>query len=133
MSKYETWRTRQYWHSVGGYLIEEFHAIKPDKAIQVHKRAIDGIIVLGIEKGRQAGEQYDFQNKDIIVVQTKKNTLGMHLMGQAYFSAKIMERFQPKSIKSVAICGSPDSEMQALCDQHNIEVIIIPESDKPDN
>lgn len=45
MSKHETWRTRQYWHSVGGYLIEEFHAIKPDKAMQVHKRAIDGVIV----------------------------------------------------------------------------------------
>jgi len=132
MSKHETWRTRKYWDSVGGYLIEEFRAIKEDKSRNISKRSIDGIIVLGEQKNHQSGGQYNIEGKDIIVVQTKSKGLGMYLMGQAYFSAKIMERFNPRSIKSVAICGKSDHEMEVLCRDHDIEVVVIPESENPD-
>ncbi|WP_257263942.1 hypothetical protein [Endozoicomonas sp. ONNA2] len=132
MSKHETWRTRKYWNSVGGYLIEEFQAIKEDKSRNISRKSIDGIIVLGEQKHRQSGGQYNIEGKDIIVVQTKGGGLGMYLMGQAYFSVKIMERFNPRSIKSVAICGRSDHEMEVLCREHDIEVVVIPESENPD-
>ncbi len=131
MSKHESWRTRQYWASVGGYLIEEFQAIKADKKQDIGKRHIDGIIVPDEPSGRQVGGTYDLTGKEIIVVQTKKNRLGMYLMGQALFSAEIMARFHPKSIKTVAICGQPDREMSAICQAYGIEVVVIPESARP--
>ena len=45
MSKHETWRTRRYWESVGGLLIEEYLAIPPSKDKTNSKRLIDGVIV----------------------------------------------------------------------------------------
>ena len=106
MSKRETWRTKRYWDSVGGLLIEEFQAIKPNQKEGIGKRHLDGIIVLGEKKKHQVGGTYDFKGKDIIVVQTKANRLGMYLMGQALFSSEIMKRYKPRSIKTVAICGN---------------------------
>ena len=48
MSKHETWRTRMYWESVGGLLIEEFVAVRGTKDQGI--RPVDGVIVLGEEK-----------------------------------------------------------------------------------
>lgn len=131
MSKHETWRTRVYWREVGGLLIEEFHAIKADKEQNVGKRAIDGVIVLGEPKAIQTGGAHDFQGKDLIVIQTKSGRLGMYLMGQAYFSREIMRRFNPRSVRAVAICGRTDAEMVALCSQADIEVCTIPDNSSP--
>ena len=131
MSKHETWRTREYWRDVGGLLIEEFHAIKGDKKRDVGKRAIDGVIVLGEPSATQTGGAYDFQGKDLIVIQTKSGRLGMYLMGQAYFSREIMMRYNPRSVRTVAVCGRPDPEMETLCSQADIEVCVIPDSSRP--
>lgn len=127
MSKHETWRTREYWREVGGLLIEEFHAINADKKKDISKRAIDGVIVLGEPTTIQSGGTHDFEGKDLIVIQTKSDRLGMYLMGQAYFSREIMRRFNPRSLRAVAVCGRPDSEMARLCAQADIEVRIIPD------
>ena len=47
MSKHETWRTRKFWESTGGLLIEEFEVVK--KSNTSARRLIDGVIVLGEE------------------------------------------------------------------------------------
>jgi hypothetical protein len=130
MSKHETWRTRQYWESVGGLLIEEYLAIPLSKDQSIGKRLIDGVIVLGEPKSRQKGGTYNFEGKDIIAVQTKATRLGMYLMGQAYFTREILKRFKPNTIRTVAICGKGDREMEILCKKEDIEVMIITESDK---
>jgi len=44
MSLHETWRTRKYWGTIGGLLIEEFVAVDGNK--DQGRRPIDGIIVL---------------------------------------------------------------------------------------
>jgi len=131
MSKHETWRTRKYWESVGGLLIEEFRAIKEDKGSGTGKRHIDAIIVLGEETDRHVGGQYDFTGRDIIIVQTKGSRLGMYVMGQAFFSREIMKRFRPRSIKTVVICAAGDTEMESLCRLYDIEVVIYPDRDRP--
>jgi hypothetical protein len=110
VSRNETWRTRKYWETIGGLLIEEFLAIPADVNREIGKRLIDGIIVLGEENRIQVGGKYDFKDKDIIIIQTKSNRLGMYLMGQAFFSREIMKRYEPRSIKTVAICGKSDIE-----------------------
>lgn len=125
MSKHETWRTRAFWDQVGGLLIEEFCAVSADKAKGISKRHIDGVIILGEEKESRIGGQYAIKGKDIIVVQTKANTLGMYLMGQALFSKELMLEYEPSSVKTVAICKASDPVMEALCEKYNIEVVVI--------
>ena len=52
-------------------------------------------------------------------------------MGQAYFSREIMKRFEPNSIRTVAICGKKDLEMEKICEEHDIEVVVIPDEKQP--
>jgi len=129
MSKHETWRTRKYWESVGGLLIEEFVAVRRNKEQSI--RLIDGVIVLGEETRVHDQSVFDISGKDVIVIQTKKDRIGMYLLGQAYFSRLLIEKHNPKSIKIVAICGDNDKMMQEFADKTSIEVVVIKESEKP--
>ena len=128
MSKHETWRTRLYWKQVGGLLIEEFLAIRSGK--QHGKRQIDGLIVLNEKNAIYPGNSFDIEGKDVIVVQTKAGRIGMYLLGQAYFSKLLVKRLKPRSIRSVAICGKNDEVMQDIARTHEVEVVVIPDSEK---
>jgi len=122
MSKKETPLTRRYWQSVGGALIEEFPAIlRTESSAQ---RLLDGVIVLGENKAIVKHSDVDIKGKDIIVIQTKASRLGMNLMGQAIISAKLMENFAPRSIRSVAICTAGDKVLEALLPEYGIELVI---------
>ena len=129
MSKHETWRTRMYWESVGGLLIEEFIAVSGTK--HQGRRPVDGLIVLGEDKALSSNTTYDIIGKDVIVIQTKQSRLGMYLLGQAYFSKILIQMLGARSVKSVAICGRGDLVMEHLAADHGIEVVVIDESMKP--
>ena len=129
MSKHETWRTRMYWESVGGLLIEEFIAVKGTKL--QGRRPVDGLIVLGEAKALSLDTSYDITGKDVIVIQTKQSRLGMYLLGQAYFSKVLIQKLGARSVKSVAICGRGDLVMEQLASDHDVEVVVIDESMKP--
>ena len=45
-------------------------------------------------------------------------------MGQAFFSKELMKKFNPKSIRTVAICGKDDSVMRELSEEFGIEVVV---------
>lgn len=125
MSLHETWRTRKYWETVGGLLIEEFIAV--DGTREQGRRPVDGLIVLGEKKEIYNGNKYDITGKDVIVIQTKRGRIGMYLLGQAYFSKFLIEKHNPRSVRSVAICGKTDNVMQELALQHDIEIVVISE------
>ena len=125
MSKHETWRTRKYWETVGGLLIEEFIAVP--RSINQGTRLIDAVIVKGHPNKIHDDNFFDITGQDVICIQTKRNRLGMNLMGQAFFSRELLKKFSPKSITSVIICGKDDIILRDLCQQHNIEVILIQE------
>ena len=122
MSKRETPLTRRYWKSVGGTLVEEFPAVISSKTNG--KRLMDGVIILNEETRIAKANEVEIEGKDIIVVQTKANRLGMYLMGQSLFSKELMLKFKPKSIRTVAICVKDDSIMRELTDKYGIEVVI---------
>ena len=145
MSKYETPFTRKYWKTTGGTLIEEFLAVSPETG-RIGRRNLDGLIVL--DGGRRClqskdcrinGEgppkthEVEIQGQEIIIVQTKMGSekspyrLGMYLLGQAYFSKFLMERFHPKKIRSVAICARHDRVMEDLAENHEVEVVVYEE------
>ena len=124
MSKLETPLTRAYWKKVGGTLIEEFCAVHASSTCG--KRVIDGIIIRGGETRIARAGEVSLEGKDIIIVQTKAGRLGMYLMGQAFFSAELMKRFNPASILSVALCLKDDSVLRPIFEAHpNMKVEII--------
>ena len=125
MSKHETWRTRIYWNRVGGLLIEEFLAVQGTS--NQGRRTIDGVLVLNEDTAIHNGNIFDIRGKDIIIIQTKSSRLGMYLLGQAYFSRFLIEKFQPKSIKTVAICSKNDVVISELAKAHEIEIVVIPD------
>lgn len=128
MSKHETWRTRKYWQNVGGLLIEEFIAVEGNK--NQGKRALDGLIVMNEDKAIHDGNTFDIEGKDVIIIQTKRGRIGMYLLGQAYFSIYLIKQLNPKSIKSIAICGRNDVVMEELAKLHGIEIVVISDEEK---
>ena len=124
MSKHETPLTKKYWKTVGGTLVLEFPAVRKRKGDNHGKRLLDGVIVLGGEKKMAKSVEVDIEGKDIIVIQTKANRLGMYLLGQAVFSRQLMKPFKPRSIRSVAICTKGDDVLEPLASEFGIEVVV---------
>ena len=125
MSKHETQMRLEYWKQTGGILIEGFHAVK--RTSTNSQRLIDGIILLGEET--RIGNRDDIElinGREIIVVQVKANRLGMYLMGQTLFSMRLMEKFNPSKITSVALCSDDDSIMRPLLEKNEeCKVVIV--------
>lgn len=66
--------------------------------------------------------------KDIIVIQAKDSRLGMYVMGQAFFSAALMEAFKPRSIESVALVAHADSVLGPIFRSYDrMRVVLCPE------
>ena len=125
MSKLETPMTRWYWNLVGGTLIEEFVAVEGGR--DRGRRVLDAVIIRDAPFERVAQSTVSLKGKHIIVVQTKAMRLGMYLMGQALFSPRLMERFEPRSIESVALCSRDDAELHPLFETYpNMHVVVAP-------
>jgi hypothetical protein len=54
----------------------------------------------------------------------------MYLMGQALFSAALVQRFRPRSVRAIALCTADDSELHPLLDVFpEVEVVVIHSSE----
>ena len=122
MSKLETPLTRRFWQETGGTLVEEFLAVP--SGMNHGKRLIDGVIILGVDFECRNTKDVDVKGKHIVVIQTKASRLGMYVLGQAILSARLMERFQPASVRSVVICTKGDAVLEPLAKEFGIEIII---------
>jgi len=130
MSKNETPMIREYWKKVGGTLIEEFPAVK--RSPTCAQRLLDGIIIRRGEKRIARWREVTLKGKDVIVIQAKARRLGMTLMGQTFFSAKLIKIFRPKSILSVALCTEDDSTLRPLLEKYpNMKVEVMPKFSRP--
>lgn len=68
----------RYWEETGGTLVEEFLAVRRTR--RQGQRLLDGVIVHDGETRRLKNKDYDpdgLKGRDIIVVQAKRNRLGM--------------------------------------------------------
>jgi hypothetical protein len=120
--------TRWYWQQVGGTLIEEFAAVEGTS--KCGRRVLDGVIIRDGEFKIAQQSEASLEGKDVIAIQTKASRLGMYLMGQAFFSAQLIHRFNPRSVVSVALCSQDDSVLRPLFEQYpNMKVIICPWSE----
>jgi len=90
------------------------------------KRYLDALILPDGETKIANAQDVSLAGEDIIIVQAKDNRLGMYLMGQAVFSVELMQRFNPKSIRSIALCTKDCSVLRPLLDKYpEVEVVII--------
>ncbi len=126
MSKKETPLIRKYWSQVGGTLIEEFPAVRLTR--HNSQRYIDAIIISGEETKIAKASEISLEGKDIICVQAKSSTLGMYLMGQAFFSPELLKKFKPRNVLSIALCTKDDSVLRPLLERYNnMKVVIVTE------
>ncbi|MCO6439926.1 MAG: hypothetical protein J5I81_02330 [Nitrococcus mobilis] len=118
--------TRWYWRQLGGMLIEEFPLVK--RTATQARRLLDGLVILGeIPQVAGRGTHVDIFGKDVVVVQTKNSPLGMYLMGQTLFSLQLIEAFQPRSARAVALCAKDDARLRPLLEAYEgCEVVICP-------
>jgi len=129
MSKREDPMIEWYWRQVGGTLIKEFPAYL--KTPTCGRRLLDAVILTNKERRRAKCTDVSLKGEDVIVVQAKANRLGMYLMGQTLFSAELIKRFEPASIRSVALCHFDDSVLRPLLESYGMEVVIVPRHVEP--
>ncbi|MBA2436350.1 MAG: hypothetical protein H0V54_14940 [Chthoniobacterales bacterium] len=118
--------TRWYWKQVGGTLIEEFCAV--ERVIGDRGgRWIDGVVIKGGECKIARQSEVEVAGKDIMIIQAKDSRLGMWVMGQAFFSAALMEAFKPRSIESIALVAHDDSVLGPIFRSHDrMRVVVCP-------
>jgi hypothetical protein len=114
MSKHETAMTEGFWLSGGkGAYIAEYPLVR--KAADRSGRWADAVILP--DEGACRARVFDYPNLDgrnVIVVQTKVGRMGMYLMGQALFSARLVMAQRAKSVRSILLCHRPDGALLPL-------------------
>jgi len=125
MGRHETFMTHWYWQQMGGTLIEEFVAV--EGTALYGRRIMDGVIIKDGEFRIARQSDVSLEGKDIIVIQAKAKRLSMSLMGKSFFSAQLIQRFNPHSVMCVALCSQDDFDLRPLLEQYpNMKVIVCP-------
>lgn len=127
MSKLETPMIEKLWSTIGGTLIEEYPVVQASPTCGT--RRVDAIILPNHEYCRVNWRQVmpeALAGEHVIVVQAKVTRLGMSLIGQAVFSAELIKRFLPASIRSIALCTADDSVLRPLLAPFRlVEVVVL--------
>lgn len=127
MSKHETPLTLAYWKKVKGTLIEEYPIVKKSK--ECSARWIDGLIIKNGEFKQlksHSDNNLNLEGKDLISIQTQIGRVGMYHLGQGFFTMKLLELLNPKSIESIVICNKTDSYMEKVIeDIPNLRIQVI--------
>ena len=93
-------------------------------------RWVDGLILPDGPNRMAKTEEVDVDGKDVVLVQTKANRLGMYLMGQAVFSQQLMIRtYSPKRAISVALCTQDDDVLRPMLEAFDDIIVVIAPND----
>ena len=114
MSKRETPMTEAFWqeHARGAY-IPEYCIV--GRTADCGGRYVDALILPDEPHGRARFADYaTLTDRNVIVVQTKASRMGMYLMGQALFSARLALACGAKSVRAILLCTAPDSVLLPL-------------------
>lgn len=105
----------------------EFQAVGRRAPDEYGYRSLDGVIVLGGPAQEVERPDYirDLHGRDIIVVQAKRDRVGMYLLGQALFSRELMRRFSPRSARTVALCEKDDSILRPIAEKYGVEIVCL--------
>jgi hypothetical protein len=125
MNDFERRMVHWYWRQVGGTLVEEFPIVAGNAGgLQV----VDGLIIRrGKWRVADAGE-VAVAGHDLIVLHACADRLNFGLMGQAYFSARLVARLEPQSVYSVALVARDDRVLRPLLEEdRTMKVVVCPD------
>jgi hypothetical protein len=108
--------TEAFWqgHAKGAY-IPEYPLVRRSKTKQCSYRLIDAVILPDEPHGRASAREYpSLAGRKVILVQTKCSRMGMYLMGQALFSARLAMASGARTARSVLLCRYTDSALLPL-------------------
>ena len=90
-------------------------------------RRIDGLVVLDGSSSKEAvsakraPKPEDLSGKQVIVLQTKRNKLGMGVAGQTIISKTLLEQAGVTVVVAVAICLKMDEKIREALRKHGCE------------
>ena len=119
-NQYEPVMTKAYW------------AKRPEKGtlyleFPICGRRIDGLVVLDGSNSKEAlsakraPKLAELSGKQVIVLQTKRNKLGMGVAGQTIISKTLLEQSGVKVVAAVAICLKMDEKILGALRNHGCE------------
>lgn len=119
-NQYEPVMTKAYW------------AKRPEKGtlyleFPICGRRIDGLVVLDGSSSKEAlsakraPKLAELSGKQVIVLQTKRNKLGMGVAGQTIISKTLLEQSGVKVVAAVAICLKMDEKILGALRKHGCE------------
>ena len=121
---YEPEMTKAYWESrpENGTLYLEY---------PIHGRRIDGLVVLddgntskAAKSGKGAPKLTELAGKRLILIQTKRNKLGMGVAGQTIISKTLLEQAGVEVVAAVAICLEIDEKILGALKEHDCEAVV---------
>lgn len=123
MNQYEPPITRYFWKDRAPGSLRMEHRV-------VHQTDTNGYLqidgVIWPDGPNREVEQLDVEGKEIICVQTKAGPLSVHLIGQAFFSRKLLLRHgSARSVRTVALCTADDTVLRPIAEDLNIEVVVV--------
>jgi len=122
-NQYEPKMTMAYWEK------------RPEKGVlyleyPIHGRRIDGLAVIDESSSEKRVETKgspklaDLAGKRVIVLQTKRNKLGMGLAGQTIISKTLLEQEGVEVVAAVAICLEIDEKILEALKEHDCEAAV---------
>ena len=120
---YEPLMTKAYW------------AKRPEKGTlyleyPICGRRIDGLVVLDRSSSKEAvsakraPKPEDLSGKQVIVLQTKRNKLGMGVAGQTIISKTLLEQAGVEVVAAVAICLKIDEKILGALKEHGCDAVV---------
>ena len=122
-NQYEPVMTKAYW------------AKRPEKGtlyleFPICGRRIDGLVVLDGSNSKEAvsakraPKLEKLSGKQVIVLQTKRNKLGMGVAGQTIISKTLLEQAGVNVVAAVAICLKIDEKILGALKKHGCDAVI---------
>ena len=114
MSKHETPLTEHFWTCCcPGTFIPEYKLVRKTK--DQARRLVDAVILPNESHCRASYADFpSLIGHDVVVVQTKASRLGMYVMGQAVFSARLAMSVGARSVRSVILVTKSDEALLPL-------------------
>jgi hypothetical protein len=115
--------TEGFWQAVvPGAFIAEYPLVR--KASDRGERRVDALILPDERHGRARAVDFpDLHGRNVVIVQTKAGRMGMYLMGQAVFSARLATMKGAAHVRSILLCHDSDAAlMPLLAPFPNVEV-----------
>ena len=103
----------------------------------IYGRRIDGLVVVDgspskeAVSAKRAPKLTELSGKQVIVLQTKRNKLGMGVAGQTIISKTLLEQAGVNVVAAVAICLEMDEKILGALKKHGCDAVVEADPNEP--